>query len=143
MFLGKGVLKICSKFTGKHPCRSVTSIKFLCNFIVITLQHGCYPVNLLHIFRTTFLKNKSGRLLLERKRSNFQNKNKHPLKVCEVDLDKTPASVTNDYAIIAKLLSAVEFLLLGVSLKMLRGGSKMITCYNAVVEVGQWHVKIQ
>ena len=23
MFLGKGVLKICSKFTGDHPCRSV------------------------------------------------------------------------------------------------------------------------
>ena len=27
MFLGKGVLKICSKFTGEHPCRSVISIK--------------------------------------------------------------------------------------------------------------------
>ena len=27
MFLEKGVLKICSKFTGEHPCRSVTSIK--------------------------------------------------------------------------------------------------------------------
>ena len=26
-FLGKGVLKICSKFTGEHPCRSVVSIK--------------------------------------------------------------------------------------------------------------------
>ena len=25
MFLGKGVLKICSKFTGEHPCRSVIS----------------------------------------------------------------------------------------------------------------------
>ena len=28
MFLGKGVLKICSKFTGEHPCRSVISISF-------------------------------------------------------------------------------------------------------------------
>ena len=27
MFLGKGVLKICSKFTGEHPCRSAISIK--------------------------------------------------------------------------------------------------------------------
>ena len=27
MFLGKGVLKICSKFTGEHPCRSMISIK--------------------------------------------------------------------------------------------------------------------
>ena len=26
-FLGKGVLKICSKFTGEHPCQSVISIK--------------------------------------------------------------------------------------------------------------------
>ena len=32
VFLGKGVLKICSKFTGEHPCRSVISIKLLCNF---------------------------------------------------------------------------------------------------------------
>ena len=27
VFLGKGVLKTCSKFTGEHPCRSVISIK--------------------------------------------------------------------------------------------------------------------
>ena len=27
MFLRKGVLKICSKFTGEHPCRNVISIK--------------------------------------------------------------------------------------------------------------------
>ena len=30
----------------------------------ITLRHGCSPVNLLHIFRTPFLKNTSGRFLL-------------------------------------------------------------------------------
>ena len=29
VFLEKGVLKICSKFTGKDPCRSVISIKLL------------------------------------------------------------------------------------------------------------------
>ena len=51
VFLGKGVLKIYSKFTVEHPCRSVISIKLLCNFIEITLRHGCSPVNLLHIFR--------------------------------------------------------------------------------------------
>ena len=28
IFLRKGVLKICSKFTGEHPCRSVISKKF-------------------------------------------------------------------------------------------------------------------
>ena len=30
VFLVKGVLKICSKFTGEHPCRSVISIKLFC-----------------------------------------------------------------------------------------------------------------
>ena len=29
VFLGKGVLKICSKFIGEHPCRSAISIKLL------------------------------------------------------------------------------------------------------------------
>ena len=33
-------------------------------FIEITLWHGCSPVNLLRIFRTPFLENISGRLLL-------------------------------------------------------------------------------
>ena len=41
------------------------SIKLQSNFIEIALRHGCSPVNLLHIFRTTFPKNISGWLLLE------------------------------------------------------------------------------
>ena len=65
MFVGKGVLTICSKFTGEHPCRSVISIKLLYNFIEITLRYGCSPAKLLHILRTSFLKNTSGRLLLK------------------------------------------------------------------------------
>ena len=40
VFLGKGVLKICRKFAGEHPCRSAISIKLLCNFIEIALRHG-------------------------------------------------------------------------------------------------------
>ena len=63
VFLGKGVPKICSKFTGKHPCRSVVSIKSLWNFIEIALWRGCSPANLLHIFRTPFPMNTSGGLL--------------------------------------------------------------------------------
>ena len=47
VFLEKGFLKICSKFTGN-------------NFIKITLQHGCSPVNLLHIFGTPFLRTPLG-----------------------------------------------------------------------------------
>ena len=60
VFLVKCVLKICSKFTGKHPCRSVISIKLQSNFIEITLRHGCFPVSLLHIFKTPFFRNTSG-----------------------------------------------------------------------------------
>ena len=65
VFPGKVVLKIYSKFTGEYPCRSAISIKLLRNFIEIALQHGGSPVNLLHIFRTPFLKNTSGWLLLD------------------------------------------------------------------------------
>ena len=64
VFLGKGVLKICSKFIEEHPCRSVISIKLLCIFIEIALRYGCSPVSLLHNFRTTFSKNTCGWLLL-------------------------------------------------------------------------------
>ena len=44
MFLGKCILEICRNFTGEHLCRS--------------------PVSLLHIFRTRFSKNPSGRIPL-------------------------------------------------------------------------------
>ena len=64
VILGKVVLKIRSKFTGEHPCRSVISVKLQNNFIEITLRHGCSLLNLLHIFRVPFPKNTSGRLLL-------------------------------------------------------------------------------
>ena len=33
VLFAKVILKICSKFTGEHPCRSVISIKLLCDFI--------------------------------------------------------------------------------------------------------------
>ena len=65
VFLRKSVLKIFSEFTGEHPCRSVISIKWSSNFIEITLWHECSPVNLLHIFRTPFPMNTSGRLRLQ------------------------------------------------------------------------------
>ena len=64
VFLGKYVPKICSKCTGEHSCRSAISIKLLCNFIEIALRHGCAAVNLLDIFRKSFIKNTSRWLLL-------------------------------------------------------------------------------
>ena len=77
MFLEKRALKICSKFTEEHPCRSVISIELQSNFIEITLLRGCSPVNLLHIFRRTFAKNTSDRLLLQRahKSKNYTKNN--------------------------------------------------------------------
>ena len=65
VLLGKGVLKIRCKFTGEHPRRSAISIRLQSNFIGITFRHGFSPANLLHIFRTPFLKNTFGRLLLK------------------------------------------------------------------------------
>ena len=54
VLIGKGVLKICSKFTRDHPCWSVISHSYV----------GYSPVNLLHIFRTPLTKNNCGGLLL-------------------------------------------------------------------------------
>ena len=59
----QGILEICSKFTGKHPCQSVISIKLLCNFIEIARRHERSLVNLPHIFRTPSYKNTYGGLL--------------------------------------------------------------------------------
>ena len=91
VFLGKGLLKICSKFIGEHPCRGAISIKlqsdmFSCssnfsgehpcrgaisiklqsNFTKITLRHWHSPVNLLHISRIPFPNKTPGLPLLKR-----------------------------------------------------------------------------
>ena len=60
VFSGKGNLKMCSKFTREHSCRSLIPILNSNT----ALWHGWSPVNMLHIFRTPFLRNTSGRLLL-------------------------------------------------------------------------------
>ena len=72
VFLRKVVLKICSKFTGEHPCRSTISIKLLCNFTEIALQHSCSLVNFLHIFRAPFLKRYLLKISCQPMDSNFQ-----------------------------------------------------------------------
>ena len=63
----RGVWKWCSENIQEiyeHPRWSAISIELQSNFIEITLQHGCSPVTLLHIFRTPFHKKTSERLLL-------------------------------------------------------------------------------
>ena len=76
VFLGEGALKICSKSIGEHLCRSLILIHLQSNFIKITLQHGCSPVNLLHIFRSPFPKNTSAGLLM------FNLESQKQLKTC-------------------------------------------------------------
>ena len=70
VFLEESVLKISRKFIDR-PCRSMISTRSLHNFIEITLQHDCSPVNVLHIFRTPFPKNTSGQLHLAFLRNVF------------------------------------------------------------------------
>ena len=42
VFIQTVVLKICSKFTGAHPYRSVISVKLQSNFIEIIPRHGLF-----------------------------------------------------------------------------------------------------
>lgn len=64
VFLQKGILKRCRKFTREHPCISMILINLLGNFIEVTFRYGYSAVNLLHFSRAPFLKNTSGGLLL-------------------------------------------------------------------------------
>ena len=72
LFLGKGVLKICRKFTGENPCRSAISIKSQSNFVEIVLRHVCSLVDLLHIFITPLQQNTPEWLLLTLANSNVK-----------------------------------------------------------------------
>ena len=57
VFWRKDVLKICSKFTGEHPSRSVISIKLHTLTWVFSCKFAAY-------FQNTFSKTTSGRMLL-------------------------------------------------------------------------------
>ena len=59
------VLKIIVNFAGRHMKSKCSSRRFVVylGFPVVAL-HRCSPVNMLHIFRTSFPKNSSGGLLL-------------------------------------------------------------------------------
>ena len=39
VFLEKSILKICSKFTGKHPCRSVTDVVLVFLMLALNIFH--------------------------------------------------------------------------------------------------------
>ena len=59
VLLGKRVLKICYKFTGKRSCWSV-----ILDWNRTSYWNWTFPVSLLHILRTPFSKNTSKWLLL-------------------------------------------------------------------------------
>ena len=77
VFLGKGVLKLCSKFTAEHPFLKVILISCFA-FIEITLRHGCSPVNLLHILKISLYKSTYGGLFLEVETSNSYHNTRKP-----------------------------------------------------------------
>ena len=55
VFYEKGVPKICSIFTGEHPCQSVISIKLQSNFMEMTLWHVCsFSCKFTAYFHNTF-----------------------------------------------------------------------------------------
>ena len=65
-FLGKGVLKIYSNFTGEYPRRSaICKVGSARQFYWNHTSTWCSPVNLLHIFRTPFTKKIFEGLLLD------------------------------------------------------------------------------
>ena len=64
VFIEKGILKICRKFTGEHLRQSVISIKLESIFIGITLRHWVHFYKFAAYFRSPFLQNTAERLLL-------------------------------------------------------------------------------
>ena len=143
MFLRKGVLKICSKFTGEHPCRSAISINLLCTFIEITLRYGCSPVNLLHIFRAHFLKNTSGWLLLKSltKAGSPTKINQRVVKYKQNLLKSFSSSSFPDQTWLWIIQNTVFYVCLGVSIvcaKMLGNISDCVKKYFFILQLCQF-----
>ena len=55
VFLGKDVLKICSKFSGDHPRQSAITMKLQSSIIEIPLRHRCFPGYFQNLFLRTLL----------------------------------------------------------------------------------------
>ena len=58
----EAVLRIFTKFTGKHLCQSLF-FKKVADLLKKKLWHRCFPVNFVKVLRTPFLQNIFGRLL--------------------------------------------------------------------------------
>ena len=64
VFLRKGVLKICSMFTGEHPCRMCDFSKVAKQLYLNCTSAWVFSCKFTVYFQNNFLKNTSGRLLL-------------------------------------------------------------------------------
>ena len=81
VFLGKGVLKLCNKFTGKHPCQSVIAIKLLKQLYLNHISAWVFSCKFAAYFHKPFPKNTSGRLFLvlinwlvhDKRKSNYSS----------------------------------------------------------------------
>ena len=78
------------------------------NFIEITLQHGCFSVTLLHIFRTSFPKDTSRGLLLQLKSKKVTNlhfsQTKENLHLSLIDNGHLPASSNKEIGVFQNFL---------------------------------------
>ena len=54
VLLGKGALKLCSKFTWEHPCWSAISIKLLCIFTIKETLAQVFSCEFCEIFKNAF-----------------------------------------------------------------------------------------
>ena len=70
MFYKKGVFRNFAQFTEKHLCQSLFFNKVVglkpATLLKKKLCHRCFPANSVEFFKIPFLKNTSGRLLLNR-----------------------------------------------------------------------------
>ena len=73
VFLRESILKICNKFTGEHPCRSLISIKLLYNLIETHFGKSILlkNLNISNFFRTTFYEKTEQPFLLLNNRKSF------------------------------------------------------------------------
>ena len=96
MFLRKGVLKICSKYTGEHPYRSAISIKLPWKLVPLkySILHRCSIAFIIHNFwillillifcnLNFFLTALLLRALSDKNPLKFQWLNKHPGRYLE------------------------------------------------------------
>ena len=95
VFYKKVVLRNFAKFTRKHLCQSLFFKKRLC--------YSCLPVNFAKFLRTSFLRNTSGRLLLNKSIYWFlhdKKKNRHysvnTLNVFKINIKKSRTAARND-----------------------------------------------